>query len=957
MRAAPLLVSWHNDNAPIYSAHFDPRGRGRLATAGGDNNVRLWKVEASGEERKVTYLSTLVKHTQAVNVVRWCPRGEVLASAGDDGNVLLWVPAENQQLHAAGGGANSSSFGNDDGFEDKEIWRVKHMCRSFGSEIYDLAWSPDGVFFITGSMDNIARIYNAQTGQTVRQIAEHNHYVQGVAWDPLNEFVATQSSDRSVHIYTLKTKDGQFSLAQHGKVTKMDLPGAARRISSNSPAPPDFSGRAQFIADSAAASNNALGVGSPVPSAPGTPQALPIPMNPPPTSHSRRSSFGSSVSFRRSVSPAPSMPLPAVMPSTSPHIGPAHGSHGMASGVRNANLYANETLTSFFRRLTFAPDGSLLFTPAGQYKTAHLSSLSGHDLSSGMISSSKADDVVNTVYVYTRAGFNKPPVAYLPGHKKPSIAVRCSPIYYTLRNPAASGAALQTRHITVDTSSAEEEIPALPEPVMPSAAANRPGSSHAGPGTAPTPAASTVSSSMDPPPTMPAASTGAPSPFAGAPSPSPSVSSVAAGAETPRYGGLFAGDLEAKSEKDKNVDVSAATPGPPQPAFGLQYRMVYAVATQDAVYVYDTQQGKPLAVVSNLHFATFTDLTWSNDGLTLLMTSSDGFCSALTFAPGELGTQYHGPVGNHAAVTTGTATVPASSTSVSGKHVHHPSFINTSGGTSGTTPGPASSSAHSTPTPTPTSASASARPSQQPQGSQTAQQQQKFDGKELPPSFPASPSSFTPLTHPSVAAPSPAAAGAGSGGQRPPSPTRSMSASSIASSSVPPLPMPPTQQQQQPQTTAKGIGPGGEEIRLVGHPTPIIGSMPGVVAGPSGTGPGVATGAGASVSSSSGVQTPPATPMSGAGVAAAPPPLGSGVLGGGIQAGVSGGGGASASGSESGGGGGGGMGTKREAEGPLDEAGEGEGVEGNAAAGGAKKRRRIAPTLVGEGNEGAQEGR
>ena len=38
------------------------------------------------------------------------------------------------------------------------------MCRSFGSEIYDLAWSPDAVFFIIGSMDNIARIYNAQTG-------------------------------------------------------------------------------------------------------------------------------------------------------------------------------------------------------------------------------------------------------------------------------------------------------------------------------------------------------------------------------------------------------------------------------------------------------------------------------------------------------------------------------------------------------------------------------------------------------------------------------------------------------------------------------------------------------------------------------------------------------------------------------------------------------------------------
>lgn len=81
--------------------------------------------------------------------------GELLGSAGDDGNVLLWVPAENQSLH--------QSFG-EDGLEDKETWRVKHMCRSFGSEIYDMAWSPDGVFFITGSMDNVARIYNASTG-------------------------------------------------------------------------------------------------------------------------------------------------------------------------------------------------------------------------------------------------------------------------------------------------------------------------------------------------------------------------------------------------------------------------------------------------------------------------------------------------------------------------------------------------------------------------------------------------------------------------------------------------------------------------------------------------------------------------------------------------------------------------------------------------------------------------
>ena len=86
--------------------------------------------------------------------------GEVLATAGDDGNVLLWVPSENP--------AHQTNFG-EDGQEDVETWRVKTMCRSSsGSEIYDLAWSPDGRFFITGSMDNVARIYDATNGQYAR---------------------------------------------------------------------------------------------------------------------------------------------------------------------------------------------------------------------------------------------------------------------------------------------------------------------------------------------------------------------------------------------------------------------------------------------------------------------------------------------------------------------------------------------------------------------------------------------------------------------------------------------------------------------------------------------------------------------------------------------------------------------------------------------------------------------
>ncbi|KAH9894583.1 WD40-repeat-containing domain protein [Xylariomycetidae sp. FL2044] len=562
MKSTPLIFNWHEKNAPIYSAHFEPAPGKRLATAGGDHQVRIWNVVGDGENRRVEFLAHLIKHSQAVNVVRWAPKGETIASAGDDGNIILWTHTESHAPKII----SNTYLSEEDRHEERETWIAKRMFRPTGAEIYDLAWSPDAAYFIIGSMDNVARIYNAATGSLIRQIAEHSHYVQGVAWDPLNEYIATQSSDRSVHIYSLKTKDGQYSLTSHDdnkppKVAshaKMDLPG--RRISSNSPAPPDMGYRAQMAA---AIDTPSASIGSPVPSAPGTPQSVPLPMNPPSVvSHSRRSSFSS----RRSVSPAPSLPLPAVMP-MEPSPKP---SHSLSQAVKNASLYANETLTSFFRRLTFTPDGSLLLTPAGQFQVQHQSEGVKHN------------EVINTVYIYTRGGINKPPIAHLPGHKKPSVVIKCSPVTYTLRQSTPV-----TKHITIDTSSAEEPIPALPEPIS-----------------RPSPA------TMDPPP---------PPPTSAAP------------------------DVEKSStpSKSSNLETGSSTPGP-KPTFALPYRMAYAVATQDSVLVYDTQQTTPICVVSNLHLATFTDLAWSNDGLTLLISSSDGFCSTLSFTPGELGQEYKG---------------------------------------------------------------------------------------------------------------------------------------------------------------------------------------------------------------------------------------------------------------------------------------------------------------------------
>ena len=81
--------------------------------------------------------------------------------------------------------------------------------------------------------------------------------------------------------------------------------------------------------------------------------------------------------------------------------------------------------------------------------------------------------------------------------------------------------------------------------------------------------------------------------------------------------------------------------------FDFEYSMILAVASQDSVLVYDVQKQTPVFIFGNIHFATITDLSWSSDGLKLMISSNDGFCSIVSFEHSDFGvvldTQGHIP--------------------------------------------------------------------------------------------------------------------------------------------------------------------------------------------------------------------------------------------------------------------------------------------------------------------------
>lgn len=194
-------ISWHNRD-PVLSIDLQPNppdGIYRLATAGTDTHVVIWQLcllDNGGVS--VEALSDLTRHNRAVNIVRFSPDGELLASADDEAAVILWKKQDPSGC--------ADIFVDDTEKENKEHWTVLKMLRGHLEDVYDLCWSKCSQFLITGSVDNTAILWDVGKGRNTGLLSDHKGFVQGVAWDPLGQYVATLCSDRYCRIYNIGTK-------------------------------------------------------------------------------------------------------------------------------------------------------------------------------------------------------------------------------------------------------------------------------------------------------------------------------------------------------------------------------------------------------------------------------------------------------------------------------------------------------------------------------------------------------------------------------------------------------------------------------------------------------------------------------------------------------------------------------------------------------------------------------
>ncbi|KAL2621233.1 hypothetical protein R1flu_001438 [Riccia fluitans] len=189
MKGGTIQISWHGSD-PVLSADFHPTS-GLLATGGADRDIKLWSLHHEEKSKSLptaTFKFNLSYHTSAVNVVRFSPSGELLASGADLGELVIW------RLVQAGDESHSS--------DENPSWKVWKTLRFHMKDVLDLEWSKDGSFLVSASVDNTCIIWDVNRGAVDQVLSDHQHYVQGVTWDPAGEYIVSLSSDRTCRFYS-----------------------------------------------------------------------------------------------------------------------------------------------------------------------------------------------------------------------------------------------------------------------------------------------------------------------------------------------------------------------------------------------------------------------------------------------------------------------------------------------------------------------------------------------------------------------------------------------------------------------------------------------------------------------------------------------------------------------------------------------------------------------------------
>lgn len=226
-------------SAYVQSAAFSPDGK-QIITTGDDGTARIWDAATGAQLRLIT------EGTGRILSAAYSPDGKSIVTAGCEqradldncfaATVGVWDAAPKPDLHQLGDsrqGFSSAVYSPDGQFimttisfgNTVDIWNTvsgklmltlpRHGCINHDCSVYSANYSPDGKQIVTGAADHMAYIWDAVTGQEIRQLTGHTAWVPGAVFSPDGKLIVTASGDKTARIWDASSGQEVHRLIGH----------------------------------------------------------------------------------------------------------------------------------------------------------------------------------------------------------------------------------------------------------------------------------------------------------------------------------------------------------------------------------------------------------------------------------------------------------------------------------------------------------------------------------------------------------------------------------------------------------------------------------------------------------------------------------------------------------------------------------------------------------------------
>ncbi len=204
---------WQEDRTVIRALSFSATGA-LLASAGDNGLVRIW------EPLQGRLLQTIQAHARAVATATFSAQSpSLLATNGYDRLIRLWNATNGQALQVLHGYRNKAyvahfqppagkllATGHADGMV--RLWqfdagtpRLQRQLVGHSSNVFTLAFSPEGARLASGSNDGTILLWDSTTGQQLRTLSGHSQDIYSVAFSPDGQLLVSTSPDQTIRLW------------------------------------------------------------------------------------------------------------------------------------------------------------------------------------------------------------------------------------------------------------------------------------------------------------------------------------------------------------------------------------------------------------------------------------------------------------------------------------------------------------------------------------------------------------------------------------------------------------------------------------------------------------------------------------------------------------------------------------------------------------------------------------